>query len=1512
MKLINTYRHNLWMIMALLLAATVVPRDGEAVINLNPDPEKCVVKSTDDNKSLDFNFRSAVDLFNGSAIPGSTIQSCTAEILFDVEKVYLSKPIVLEGAVNPSVGFLFGAKDTTKYVTLITDNMQYTNADRCVVTIRGSASKVTLRNIIIKGKNKSQPLDGICVETQDNVVNNVQVGEMGRQGISITGKKNTIKGNSVFAHNGGPGIYTTVPYTDNNDRNFFAVNTFAFANNSNGLVLTPHTTSATPSDNTPSAQPATPSTTGGECSSGQQICVAGDKTWYKYDHFGSTSPALGQLIVTGNADTPVISGNTFIIIYKADPGKALGDNITLTDMVQAVIVQGDTPEVRLAALQSIDASLVSSGVATVTTGVLDATTGFFELDTPITSGEIFLQAFPTKDSLVSSSGIMALAGETQQTFLFANNQKPTCVDGSTDPLCQGVDGTTGSGSFSGGSGGGNGFGGGTSTASGKIGEDLYVWGTPGYETKLQEVLNNKQKACNSFQTKKGKEYPEQYDSDGDGIPDGLEDVTRDCTYQDGAETNLFHIDSDGDGLTDHQEDKNANGFVDCIVKVAGTTLVLKPIPLGLNKTTKKACNILDNDPTVDPPVLPCTPFKPISGQRVPDPSTLGLTFGLPDGQSKEHHGTPTYVFTGTATEDLDPTEYAPYTFQSGDVLICDETDPRDTDSDGDGLGDNEEDVQRYIDLTGAVTLRYEPFGVEVTDASSAKIDCSSEIEYDISGFTARRYLPAVAGKSLAWVVCESSALDKKSDYNTVPNTTDGGPGETNPREWDTDGDTISDVLDTCPTKDNTQFPDCDVQCFRGWRRWELGHMASVSVADSNEDKQSKLQVTREQILALKGEHTMEARKQLDALFDNIPSKLGGLSGDNDKDNIPDLIEAGIVEALSGTGSDCSNSLFVMKTSPFKQWTDEGITVSGNEFKDYNDPCPGVDEGKKEKDPIQKDYTCMEVKPSYHTLMPIASCYVDRDNDGLYDCEEDTNLNGQVEVNELSPLKASSNDSGVNDADLKNKKGVCPNIDPKYANPLIGDSDGDGIPDILEVKGNSFVPQLKVNYGTCSPEATGNVMKSSEQFWDLPKDPAWQKLGAAMEFNGDTDPCNPDTDGDGINDLDEIIFGYSPTNADSDGDGACDGPNDVSEAKCAGGVGPDARGEDQNGDGVYPFFTVAAAPLTNMGTLAEGNPGESNPCDPDTDHVPSGDANDKCKNVQDLNCKSPNVVGTDSDGDHIPDITEVTITGTDPFPPFGQDTDKDGLSDGCLIDEKTGEPIMGSGELCNQMKFGQYLPSFDQLNSPDCGKAPYTGCDTNPHAVDTDNDGMNDKQERTYPTNPIVKDTDGDCIADGLEDTHFTKQADGSYAIIPGSIDGTFAGCNDVPAGDAGIGKICTETHADNWDTDGDQLADGNIGNVGEDLDCNGVQNLEVGTLLALETSPKTWDTDADGESDYSEMTRFGGFNISQNLSRATSGRSGGCSLTANDHTATRSADLVLLLMLVGLPLAVLTRTRKLA
>lgn len=116
---------------------------------------------------------------------------------------------------------------------------------------------------------------------------------------------------------------------------------------------------------------------------------------------------------------------------------------------------------------------------------------------------------------------------------------------------------------------------------------------------------------------------------------------------------------------------------------------------------------------------------------------------------------------------------------------------------------------------------------------------------------------------------------------------------------------------------------------------------------------------------------------------------------------------------------------------------------------------------------------------------------------------------------------------------------------------------------------------------------------------------------------ETDPLNPDTDSDGLNDYDEInVHDTDPLNADTDGDGVSDG-DEVNV------YGTDPLNTDTDADGLTDGEEV--------------NEYDTDPLNPDTD------------------------------GDGLTDGDEVNNYGSDPLDP---DTDGDGFSDGQEIDMNT--------------------------------------------------------------------------------------------------------------------------------------------------------------------------------------------------------------------------------------------------
>lgn len=134
-----------------------------------------------------------------------------------------------------------------------------------------------------------------------------------------------------------------------------------------------------------------------------------------------------------------------------------------------------------------------------------------------------------------------------------------------------------------------------------------------------------------------------------------------------------------------------------------------------------------------------------------------------------------------------------------------------------------------------------------------------------------------------------------------------------------------------------------------------------------------------------------------------------------------------------------------------------------------------------------------------------------------------------------------------------------------------------------------------------------------------------------EAEAGTDPLNPDTDGDGINDGNEVNqYGTNPLNPDTDDDGLTDY------------------------DEIFVYETDPLNLDTDGDTLYDG--GEFvygvDPLNPDTD-------NDGLTDGEEVYITGTNPALADSDGDGINDYNEINEFGTDPLDP---DTDDDGYSD----------------------------------------------------------------------------------------------------------------------------------------------------------------------------------------------------------------------------------------------------------
>jgi len=157
----------------------------------------------------------------------------------------------------------------------------------------------------------------------------------------------------------------------------------------------------------------------------------------------------------------------------------------------------------------------------------------------------------------------------------------------------------------------------------------------------------------------------------------------------------------------------------------------------------------------------------------------------------------------------------------------------------------------------------------------------------------------------------------------------------------------------------------------------------------------------------------------------------------------------------------------------------------------------------------------------------------------------------------------------------------------------------------------------------------------------------------------TDPLNPDTDGDGLSDGEEVnTYRTNPLNPDSDGDGLNDGM-EVTQYKTS------PTNPDTDGDGLTDREEVskyktnpnkADSDSDGLNDYAEVTTYKTDPMTADTD-------SDSLNDGAEVNVYKTDPNKADSDGDTLNDGEEVTSLKTDPLNP---DTDGGTVDDGIEV------------------------------------------------------------------------------------------------------------------------------------------------------------------------------------------------------------------------------------------------------
>ncbi|RKH40011.1 hypothetical protein D7Y23_35435 [Corallococcus sp. AB050B] len=364
--------------------------------------------------------------------------------------------------------------------------------------------------------------------------------------------------------------------------------------------------------------------------------------------------------------------------------------------------------------------------------------------------------------------------------------------------------------------------------------------------------------------------------------------------------------------------------------------------------------------------------------------------------------------------------------------------------------------------------------------------------------------------------------------------------------------------------------------------------------------------------------------------------------------------------------------------------------------------------------------------------------VDTDKDGLTDDEEialgtdpnnpDTDGDGipdgiEVKVGGTDPLDDDSDDDGILDGNEdKDHDGM---VDADETDPNNADTDGDGLTDGVEL-------------GLSEPQ--GDDTDPSEFVAD--KDPSTK-----------TNPLDDDSDDDGLTDGNEDInhdgkvdpTETDPNKLDTDGDGLTDGLE----------LGlTEPQGDDTN----MTVFVPDQDPDT-----------KTNPLNPDTDGggVLDGIEDRNHNGKVDVLEPDPNnpADDNDADGDGIDNATEEAH-GTDPFDP---DSDDDGVLDG--IDGLTDtdgdgvidalDPDSDNDGINDGTELGvtvETAPPGTDTSSPHFKPDADPSTKTDPKNPDSDGDGLKDGEEdRNHDgrrdateTDPTMKDTDQGGIDDGTE------------------------------------------------------------------------------------------------------------------------------------------------------------------
>ena len=948
------------------------------------------------------------------------------------------------------------------------------------------------------------------------------------------------------------------------------------------------------------------------------------------------------------------------------------------------------------------------------------------------------------------------------------------------------------------------------------------------------------------------------DLDNDGIPDYLDlDSDNDGIF-DVVESGNGALDTNNDGIIDSNDagytDANNNGLADA---AEGN------IPPDSDGDGIRDFLDLDSD-----------------GDGIPDNIEAQSTAGYiaPNGDAAANNGIDSAYAGGLTPVNTDGADTPDYIDTDSDNQGGDDTTEAGitlagTDTDGDGLDDNQDATPDYSDVNGIYDNTQGDNFPNDQNSNTPEVDFreamsdrdtdgdgifdSIDVDDDNDGIL------DTAENTLGVNPTDDADGDNIPNYldadnngsATTPVCTDGnadGICDALDPVFDFEGDGVANHLDL--DADNDGIPDnVEAQSTAGY--------IAPSGTDADNDGVDDSYAGGLTPVNTDGTDTpdyLDTDSDNDGLNDTVEAGLAddGTTTDTDGDGIFDTFEG----SDSNDGYDANDGLDNGSTD-----TQNSDTADEPDYRDTDDDNDGVNtifeapdtngdglpddaqdtDGDGIDDYLDTDDDGDGVDTQFENPNP------DGDGDPGTGATQDTDTDGTFDY-----LDTDDDGDGL-DTNIEN---ADPNGDNDPADAI--DQDGDGVPDYLDMDdldGDGIPDSVDLD-----DDGDGILDSEEDPNLDGDNDPYTQTNVGDNDSDGDGIPDfqDLDSDNDGIPDNVEAqsTAGYiAPSGTDADNDGVDDSyaggltpvntdgtdtPDYLDTDSDNDGISDAIEGNDADSDGVADIVPIGDSDNDGLDDAFDGSVGDYG--DPNGNQVTNGPANEL--NNTDV-ADEPDYRDTDDDNDGIDSVTE---TGGDPLSPTDQDGD--GVPDYLDIDDLDGDGIPDTADLDDD---GDGILDSEEDPNLDGDNNPYT--QTNVGDNDSDGDGIPDFQDLDsdndgIPDNVEAQSTAGyiapsgtDADNDGVDDSY-------GAGITPVNTDGTDApdyldtdSDNDglIDTVEAGLADDGTTT-----DTDGDGLFDtfeGADSNDGYDAN-DGLDNGSTDTQNSdTADEPDYRDTDDDND-----------------------------------------------------------------